>query len=60
MDLEQFFAHHSDESMEPVDIVWEWVPAGTYGYWQRDPHHEAMKVLRDAGMLAPVITEELP
>jgi len=60
MNLEQFLIHHSDDTMESVDIVWEWVQGARYGYWRRDPHHEALKVLREAGMVAPVVVEELP
>lgn len=60
MNLQQLLAHHSDSMMDAVDIRWEWVPAGNYGYWRRDAHYEALKALRGAGMLFPVVVEELP
>lgn len=48
--------HHDDNSMDVMDIRWEWT--GTY--WVRDEHHEALKALREAGMLAVITEEELP
>jgi len=60
MDLEQFLVHHSDDAMGSCDIVWEWMQGARYGYWRRDAHYEALKALREAGMLFPVIEEELP
>ena len=50
--------HHDDDTMTPMDIIWEWVPVP--GYWQRDEHHEALKSLAEADMIAPVVVEDLP
>lgn len=59
MNLEQLHAYHSDDTMEPLDVRWEWVQGARYGFWRRDEHYEALKALRNAGMLSPEVVEEL-
>ena len=60
MNLEQLHAYHSDDTMGTLDVRWEWAQGACYGYWCRDSHYEALKALREAGMLSPVVEEELP
>lgn len=52
--------HHDDDTMPVMDIRWVLVTRGKHDYWIRDEHHEALKVLREAGMLPDVTQEELP
>ena len=49
--VEEMISHHDDNSMDVMDIRWEWT--GTY--WVRDEHHEALKALREAGMLTATV-----
>ena len=58
MNTKSLLFHHQDNSMSVMDIEWVWVPVP--GYWVRDETHEALKALREAGMLTEVTEEELP
>jgi len=45
----QVLLHHEDDTMPVMDVRWEWVSFP--GYWRRDEHYEALKALREAGIL---------